>query len=92
GLKIDRSFVANAAGRRQYAAIIQAISDLAHNLGMDVVAEGVEQQPQVALLQSLRCEHAQGFFFSPPVSQAEFEKILVRGGSTVALPARSAVA
>jgi diguanylate cyclase len=92
GLKIDRSFVANAAGRRQYAAIIQAISDLAHNLGMDVVAEGVEEQAQVSLLQSLRCEQAQGFFFSPPVSQADFEKILARGGSTIAWPSRSAVA
>jgi diguanylate cyclase len=92
GLKIDRSFVANAGGRRQYAAIIQAISDLAHNLGMDVVAEGVEEQSQVFLLQSLRCEHAQGFFFSPAVSQAEFEKILVRGGITVSWPVRSAVA
>ncbi|MCH8270933.1 MAG: EAL domain-containing protein [Planctomycetes bacterium] len=67
-LKIDRDFIADTEGRREYAAINNAIITLAHHLGMAVVAEGVETQGQVAQLQALSCDYAQGFFFSRPLS------------------------
>ena len=61
-LKIDRSFI----GDREGFEIVRAIVTLAHNLGMDAIAEGVETAQQVEQLQSLRCEYAQGYFFGRP--------------------------
>ena len=66
-LKIDRSFLINMKGSRAYAAVTQAIVTLAHNLGMDVVAEGVETPEQVALLQALEADFAQGYYFARPL-------------------------
>jgi diguanylate cyclase (GGDEF)-like protein len=76
GLKIDRSFVKNAAEARPYAAIIRAIAELAQNLGLSVVAEGIESREQVALLQSLGCDLGQGFLFSKALPAEEFERFL----------------
>jgi EAL domain-containing protein (putative c-di-GMP-specific phosphodiesterase class I) len=50
--------------------MVRAIVALAHSLGMDVVAEGVETADQLARLQTLECEYAQGFYFSRPVDAA----------------------
>ncbi|MGE5608528.1 MAG: EAL domain-containing protein [Bacillota bacterium] len=66
-LKIDRAFVCNMGLNRQYAAIVHAVVTLAHNLGMEVIAEGVETLDQVALLQAMDCDSAQGYLFSKPV-------------------------
>jgi diguanylate cyclase (GGDEF)-like protein/PAS domain S-box-containing protein len=63
-LKIDRSFVANTDLNREYAAVIQAIVTLAHTLKMTVVGEGVETAGQLAQLQALDCDCAQGNLFS----------------------------
>ncbi len=63
-LKIDRSFVANTDMNREYAAVIQAIVTLAHTLKMTVVGEGVETAGQLAQLQALECDCAQGNLFS----------------------------
>ncbi len=71
GLKIDRSFVRNGASERRLAAVIYSVTTLAHNLGLNVVAEGIESLSEVALVQSLECTHAQGYLFSPPVSPTE---------------------
>jgi PAS domain S-box-containing protein len=76
GLKIDRSFVATTSARRDYAAVIQAIITLARNLGIDVVAEGIETAEQVALLQALDCEFGQGYYFSRPVPPEEAQAML----------------
>jgi diguanylate cyclase (GGDEF)-like protein/PAS domain S-box-containing protein len=66
-LKVDRSFV-NLLGREgNVSEMVRAIVVLAHSLGMDVVAEGVETVEQYAELQSLGCEFAQGYYFSKPV-------------------------
>lgn len=65
-VKLDRSFLTSLAARREHAAIIHSIVDLAHNLGIKVIAEGVELQDQVALLRALDCDHAQGYFFGRP--------------------------
>jgi diguanylate cyclase (GGDEF)-like protein/PAS domain S-box-containing protein len=78
GLKIDRSFVATTSARRDYAAVIQAIITLARNLGVEVVAEGVETAEQVALLQALDCELGQGYYFSKPLSADAADALLER--------------
>ena len=69
-LKIDRSFLMDPKGtqrRGKKEDIIEAISTLAHNLGMSVVAEGVENTELLGLLRNLGCEYGQGYFFSKPV-------------------------
>src|SRR5437762_14141683 len=66
-LKIDRSFVRNLGERRDYAAVVQAIIQLARNLGMQLVAEGIETSDQVVMLQGMDCDRAQGFYFSKPL-------------------------
>ena len=67
-LKIDRAFLDNMREERQYAAVTHAIVTLAQNLGMDVVAEGVETPEQVAQLQALDADYAQGYHFARPLS------------------------
>ncbi|HEX3357548.1 MAG TPA: EAL domain-containing protein [Tepidisphaeraceae bacterium] len=67
GLKIDRSFINNIAGRRDCVAVLQAIMTLAHNLNIKVVAEGLEQPEQVVLLQALECDYGQGYYFAKPL-------------------------
>ncbi|MBK7405034.1 MAG: EAL domain-containing protein [Phycisphaerales bacterium] len=67
-LKIDRSFVSNLSLGREYAALVHAISALAHNLHMEVVAEGVESREQLATLQALECQYAQGYLFGRPMT------------------------
>jgi diguanylate cyclase (GGDEF)-like protein/PAS domain S-box-containing protein len=68
-LKIDQGFVRpiGASGDERDAALIQAIITLAHSLGMDVVAEGVEFASQVDRLRALGCDVAQGYFFARPL-------------------------
>jgi PAS domain S-box-containing protein len=86
-LKIDRSFIEELQQRRDTAAVIQAIVHLAHNLGMSVVAEGVEQLEQVAFLQTLDCDLAQGYVFAKPLSAAAAEQFLLNVASPAALSA-----
>ena len=69
-LKIDRSFVAPIGTSNEQLAVVRSIVTLAHNLGLDVVAEGVETAAQLACLRELGCRHAQGFYFSRPVDAA----------------------
>lgn len=78
-LKIDRAFINNMELNREYAAIVHAVVTLAHNLGMTVVAEGVETQEQVLQLQTLDCDLGQGFLFSKPLPAAKLAAVL---GST----------
>jgi diguanylate cyclase (GGDEF)-like protein/PAS domain S-box-containing protein len=66
-LKIDRSFIKDISVNRNSAAIARTIVLLAQNLGLGVVAEGVETHEQLAFLRTLRCKEAQGYFFSRPV-------------------------
>jgi EAL domain-containing protein (putative c-di-GMP-specific phosphodiesterase class I) len=65
-LKIDRKFIANVSERRDYLAVVNAIVQLAKNLGMKLIAEGIETAEQVALMQTLECDYAQGFYFDRP--------------------------
>lgn len=67
-IKIDRAFLEDLTNNRDVLAVIHATIGLVENLGMASLAEGVEQAAQVAVLQSLGCRYAQGYFFSRPVS------------------------
>lgn len=78
-LKIDRSFVRNMELRREFSAVMQAIISLSHNLGLRVVAEGVETDEQLAQLQAMDCEFGQGFLFALPMSPDEAMALLRRG-------------
>jgi EAL domain-containing protein (putative c-di-GMP-specific phosphodiesterase class I) len=67
-LKIDRSFVSAIGSDRTGTSIVQAITALAHSMGMGVIAEGVENEAQLAKLTSLGCDYAQGYLFAKPLS------------------------
>ncbi len=75
-LKIDRSFVTCMVNNNENIEIVRTIVMLAQNLGMDVVAEGVETKEQLALLRKLGCENGQGYFFSRPSDVTGAEKII----------------
>lgn len=75
-LKIDRSFVMRMEEREADVEIVRAIVALAHNLGKDVVAEGVETVEQAQELAKMGCDFFQGYYFSRPVPAAEAEEIL----------------
>ena len=68
-LKIDRSFVSRLNEKNQASTIVKATLDLAHNLGFDVVAEGVETQQQAEQLNDWGCEYAQGYYYVKPLDK-----------------------
>lgn len=74
-VKIDRSFVRNITKKcpPEATAIVRSIIVMSHNLGFEVIAEGVETPYQANFLQAKRCDEAQGFFYSKALSAAEFE-------------------
>ncbi|MBD2242241.1 EAL domain-containing protein [Nostoc sp. FACHB-888] len=76
-LKIDRSFISLMASNSKNLEIIEIIITLAHKLGMDVLAEGVETKEQLALLRKLNCEYAQGNFFSVPLNSSVAEALIM---------------
>jgi len=78
-LKIDKAFVQHLPHRREDSAITSAIINLAHNLGVMVVAGGVETAEQLAYLKARDCTSAQGFIFSPPVPAEKFEELMLNG-------------
>jgi len=75
-LKIDRSFVSDILENTESAAIARAIVNLGHNLGLRVIAEGVETREQVVVLQSMSCDEGQGYFYSRPMPAAAIPKYL----------------
>jgi diguanylate cyclase (GGDEF)-like protein/PAS domain S-box-containing protein len=79
-LKIDRSFVSKLESGDKDAEIVKVINSLAKNLGMDVVAEGIETEEQWALLHDLACRYGQGYFFSKPLEQMAASKLIESGG------------
>ncbi len=66
-LKVDQSFVARMCREPGHFKIVQAVVALAHSLGLDVVAEGVEEEEQRIMLSELSCEGGQGYLFSRPL-------------------------
>jgi len=75
-LKIDRSFVQDIATDADDATIVRTIIVLGHNLGLKVVAEGVETQEQLAFLRENGCDELQGYLFGAPMSGADFVRLL----------------
>ena len=71
GLKIDKSFVINMPNDHNDEVIVRSTVDLAHNLGLKVVAEGAENDQVWRRLAEIGCDSAQGFALSPPLSAAE---------------------
>ncbi len=78
-LKIDQSFVRDITTDPSDAAIAKTIISMAHELGLKVIAEGVETEEQKSFLCLRRCDEMQGYFFSRPVPAAEFESVLRDG-------------
>ncbi len=75
-LKIDRSFVKDTPADADDSSIVASIIALAHNLGLNVIAEGVENEEQLDFLRSLKCNEYQGYFYSPPVPYDKFLEML----------------
>jgi EAL domain-containing protein (putative c-di-GMP-specific phosphodiesterase class I) len=76
-IKVDRSFVSDMAVDRSNRVLVESAVDLGHNLGLTVVAEGVEDASTVAALQELGCDVAQGYHFAKPLTPADFTAYLV---------------
>jgi EAL domain-containing protein (putative c-di-GMP-specific phosphodiesterase class I) len=76
-LKIDRSFIRDIATDPSDAVIVQTIIGMASNLGLTVIAEGVESAEQLAWLRRHRCDGYQGWYFGRPVPLPEFETMLL---------------
>ncbi|KRE51503.1 hypothetical protein ASG85_18095 [Paenibacillus sp. Soil724D2] len=81
-LKIDRSFTSNIFEDSKDAALVHTIIDMAHNLDLKVIAEGVETQEQLHFLRQRQCNEAQGYFFSRPVSGEELSIFLKKHSSS----------
>ena len=83
-LKIDRAFVSRIGRDEESLEIIRTIVALAHNLGMDIIAEGVENAQQLEHLRNLDCEYAQGYYLGRPAERDT-------AWSTAAAPCSSAI-
>lgn len=78
-LKIDQSFIKGLASDPGDAALVDGILGMARSLGLQVVAEGVETESQLACLARRRCDQIQGYYFSRPLPAAQFEALLREG-------------
>ncbi|ROU00889.1 EAL domain-containing protein [Marinobacter sp. R17] len=78
-LKIDRSFITRVTERHDDAIITRAVINLAHNLGIQVAAEGIETEAQLNFLNTHRCDLAQGYLIGRPMPASELEALVSRG-------------
>ena len=78
-LKIDRSFVVDMHDNGDAAGVVRTIVSLGQQLGLDVVAEGIETASQLSQLRALACSHGQGYYFARPMSAADIGILLERG-------------
>lgn len=79
-IKIDKSFVRDLSEEGHISPIIPAIVGIAQGFRLQLIAEGIETERQLQVLQALGCDRMQGFFFSRPVPAQEAEQLLLRGG------------
>jgi diguanylate cyclase (GGDEF)-like protein/PAS domain S-box-containing protein len=75
-LKIDKSFIGGLSTDPDYKPVVHAVINMAHQLDLDVVAEGVETEDQLSCLRSMRCDEMQGYYFSRPLPANECIKIM----------------
>jgi diguanylate cyclase (GGDEF)-like protein len=85
-LKIDRSFVTDLAAGGSSRSLVASIMELARTLGLDVIAEGVETEPQRRALEDLGCGLAQGYLFAPPRPAGDCVPVLTPAGSPLVVP------
>ena len=78
-VKIDRSFVADIETNERDATLVKSIINMAHGMGLQVTAEGVENEIQSQMLYDFNCDEMQGFFFSKPVPHEEVTKLFQNG-------------
>ena len=78
-LKIDRSFVEKMFANNENMEIIKTIISLAHNLGLDLIVEGLELSEQLAHIKELKCSYGQGFLFSKPMEVTTIDNMLASG-------------
>jgi EAL domain-containing protein (putative c-di-GMP-specific phosphodiesterase class I) len=81
GLKVPATFVAKLSSDQRARAITKSMIDLAHELEMKVIAEGIEHRDQLEFLRDMRCDYIQGFLFSKPMPLDEFQAVLRSGSS-----------
>jgi EAL domain-containing protein (putative c-di-GMP-specific phosphodiesterase class I) len=86
-LKIDRSFVAGIDRDPDRARLVRDIVEMAHNLGLRVVTEGIEEPGEAALVRDLRSDYGQGYWFSRPVDPVGIDRMLAGGPAVDALRA-----
>jgi EAL domain-containing protein (putative c-di-GMP-specific phosphodiesterase class I) len=79
-LKIDQLFIKDIDKRQKNRAIVHSTITLAHKLGMDVIAEGIETENEAQTLQNMGCKYGQGMFYNPPLPVEDAEKLLLRNG------------
>ena len=75
-LKIDRSFVMDIPNDKEDCVLVKAIVAMSHGLGLNVIAEGIEDEAQLAFLSALDCNFGQGYHFSKPLNPADFESFM----------------
>ena len=81
-LKIDKTFVTALAHNENDRIMVRSTIDLAHQLGLQVVAEGIEDGRTLEVLRQLGCDYAQGYFISPPVSPDDFMALATQSGKS----------
>jgi len=86
-LKIDKSFIGGLSQGNSAGSVVTSIIHLAHNLGMRVIAEGVEDQQQLEFLRQHGCDDCQGFLFGRPVAPDQIAKLLYQEGIAQSIPA-----
>lgn len=74
-LKIDKSFLDNICCNENEKSVAEGIIELAHKMNMEVVAEGVENEKQVDILKTMKCNKVQGYYFSKPLSKEKIEEV-----------------
>jgi EAL domain-containing protein (putative c-di-GMP-specific phosphodiesterase class I) len=77
-VKIDRSFIRDLYIDKSDRALVEAIITMAASLGLNVVAEGVEDEQQLAILNEIGCGYVQGYYFSRPIKGAELAPFMLR--------------
>jgi EAL domain-containing protein (putative c-di-GMP-specific phosphodiesterase class I) len=85
-IKIDKGFVLNIDDDRENAVIVKSIIDLGHNLGLKVVAEGIETASSRQLLRRFHCDEGQGYYFSRPISADEMSKFFLNPPRSIKIP------
>ena len=79
--RISRAFISNMTVQRDYSAVVFAILTLAQNMNVQVVAEGLETEDQLAQLQALDCDAGQGWYFARDMNVMDATALLEKGGS-----------